>query len=151
MRLWRGSKFADLSGQGGLRVSGRWASLGSRIVYLSDHPASTLLETLVHLEVDSEDFPDTYQLLAIDIPDDIPFDTVEEGQLAPGWKDDQALTRSLGDAWLRKKQTALMRVPSAIVPASVNWLLNPAHPESALAQIAEIIRAPLDARLFRVD
>jgi RES domain-containing protein len=149
MRLWRSSEHADLSGRGGLRFSGRWHSHGARIVYLSDHPASTLLEILVHLEVDPEDVPDTYQLLAVDIPDDVRFASIEEDQLATGWRSDATLTRSLGDQWLRESQTALMRVPSAIVPASVNWLLNPAHADSANAHIAEIIRAPFDPRLLR--
>jgi RES domain-containing protein len=134
-----------------LRFSGRWHSQGTRIVYLSDHPASTLLETLVHLEVDAEDVPDTYQLLAVDIPDSIHFESIEEHQLAPRWREDEVLTRSLGDQWLRENRTALIRVPSAIVPASVNWLLNPAHADNAKARIAEIIRAPFDARLFKTS
>ena len=44
MRLWRISDFADLAGEGGLLVSGRWHSRGRRIVYLSDHPATALIE-----------------------------------------------------------------------------------------------------------
>src|SRR5579862_6752084 len=144
MRLWRISNYADLSGEGGLLVSGRWHSQGIRIVYLSDHPASTLVEFLVHLEVDSEDLPSIYQLLAVDIPDEIRFETIEEDQLVPGWRENAMLTRGLGDQWLRQNRTALMRVPSAIVPATVNWLLNPAHPDSAKAGIAEIVRAPFD-------
>ena len=149
MRLWRSSEHADLSGRGGLQFSGRWHSRGRRIVYLSDHPASTLLEMLVHLEVDPEDLPSTYQLLAVDISDNVGFESIDERHMAGEWRDNHTLTRELGDQWLRDNKTALMRVPSAIVPAAVNWLLNPAHPDSAQARIAEIIRAPLDARLFK--
>jgi RES domain-containing protein len=149
MRLWRSSEHADLSGRGGLQFPGRWHSRGRRIIYLSDHPASTLLEILVHLEIDPEDLPSTYQLLAVDIPDEIRFESIEDNRLARRWRDNNALTRELGDRWLRENRTALLRVPSAIVPAAVNWLLNPAHPDSSQARIAEIIRAPLDARLFR--
>ena len=149
MRLWRSSEHADLSGRGGLRFAGRWHSQGARIVYLSDHPAATLLETLVHLEVDPEDIPHTYQLLGVDIPDDVRFETIEADRLARGWQENVALTRSLGDRWLDGQRTALLRVPSAIVPAAVNWLLNPAHADSARARIAEIVRAPFDPRLLK--
>jgi RES domain-containing protein len=149
MRLWRSSEHADLSGRGGLQFSGRWHSRGRRIVYLSDHPASTLLEILVHLEIDPEDLPSTYQLLAVDIPDEVRFASIEDSQLAPGWRDNTAPTREFGDRWLRDNETALMRVPSAILPAAVNWLLNPAHVDATQARIAEIIRASFDARLFR--
>ena len=70
MRLWRISDHADLTGEGGLLASGRWHSRGSRIVYLADHPASALVEVLVHLEVESEDIPSSYQLVAVDLSDD---------------------------------------------------------------------------------
>jgi RES domain-containing protein len=148
MRLWRSSDHADLSGRGGLRFSGRWHSQGARIVYLSDHPAMTLLETLVHLEVEPEDVPDTFQLLAVDIPDNVHFDSIAEHQLAAGWRDNQVLTQDLGDRWLRENRTALLRVPSAIVPFATNWLLNPAHADAAHAHIAEIVQAPFDRRLL---
>jgi RES domain-containing protein len=150
MRLWRISDYANLSGEGGLRISGRWHSQGRRIVYLADHPASPLLEVLVHLEVDPEDLPDTYQLLAIDVPDDIRFESIEENQLALGWPGDETLTRGLGDRWLNERRTALLRVPSAVVPFAWNWLLNPAHADSSKVHIAEIIRAPFDPRLFKM-
>jgi RES domain-containing protein len=147
MRLWRISDHAELSGEGGLRTSGRWHSEGNRIAYLSDHPASALVEILVHLEVDPEDLPDTYQLLTVDVPDDVRFEAIEENQLVPGWRDEMH-TRGLGDRWLRENRTALLRVPSAIVPFAVNWLLNA---DSAHARVAEIVRAPFDRRLFPAD
>ena len=148
MRLWRISEHADLSGEGGLRFSGRWHSRGSRIVYLSDHPASALVESLVHLEIDREDVPDSYQLLAVDIPDDFHFASIEEKQLNAQWRAQLAETRALGDRWLRDDQAALLRVPSALVPFASNWLLNPAHADTARVRVAEIIRALFDRRLF---
>jgi RES domain-containing protein len=148
MRLWRISAHADLSGNGGLLVSGRWHRRGRRIVYLTDHPASALVEVLVHLEVDPEDLPENYHLLGIDIPDDVAFHPIDVDELAE-WEDMPDLTGILGNSWLVLNQTALARVPSAIVPATVNWLLNPAHPDAAKARIAEVLPAPFDRRLFR--
>lgn len=52
MELWRISNYADLSGEGGLRAAGRWHTRGKRIVYLTDHPASALLELLAHMDRD---------------------------------------------------------------------------------------------------
>lgn len=34
-------------------------------------PASALLEVMVHLEIDFEDLPSTYQLVEIDLPNDV--------------------------------------------------------------------------------
>ena len=69
MWLWRISNHASLSGEGGLHASGRWHARGRRVVYLADHPASALLEVMVHLEIDAEDLPSHYQLLGVDVPD----------------------------------------------------------------------------------
>ncbi len=71
MRFWRISNYADLSGEGGRLAAGRWNRLGRRIVYLAEHPALALLETLVHLEIDAEDMPNRFRLLSIDAPDGI--------------------------------------------------------------------------------
>ncbi len=151
MRLWRISTHADLSGEAGLLASGRWHSRGSRIVYLTDHPASALLEVLVHLEIDPGEFPDSYQLLAVEFPDSVPFQSIGAKELADRWRDHRQLTRDLGDRWLRENRTALLRVPSAIVPFASNWLLNPVHADSANARTAEIIQARFDRRLFGAE
>ena len=65
MRLWRISNHVDLSGEGGRRAAGRWSHQGRRVVYLAEHPALAMLETLVHLEVDVEDLPSTYRLIEV--------------------------------------------------------------------------------------
>jgi RES domain-containing protein len=67
------------------------------------------------------------------------------------WKRLPIITRGLGDEWLRSKRTALARVPSAIMPNTWNFLLNPDHPEAAETQIIEIARADYDPRLFSKD
>lgn len=148
MRLWRISAHADLSGEGGLHAAGRWHSRGNRIVYLSDHPASALVEVLVHLEVDPEDMPDSYQLCSIEVPDRVVFHSINAEDLVAGWHDQPEVTRALGDQWLRENQTAFLRVPSAIVPSALNWLLNPAHIDAASVDIIELIKVPFDPRLI---
>jgi len=145
MRLWRISNHASLSGDGGLYASGRWHNRGRRVVYLADHPASALLEVMVHLEIDAEDLPRDYQLLAVDVPDGISAAFIG---LPDGWRDDIANTRALGDAWLREGSSALFRVPSAIVPDARNYLLNPAHADAPRITIAETQRSAFDPRLM---
>jgi RES domain-containing protein len=144
MRLWRISNHATLSGEGGLHASGRWHTRGRRVVYLADHPASALIEVMVHLEIDAEDLPTHYQLLGIDVPDGIAVAHVDEGELPPTWRGDLVVTHARGDAWLTESATALLRVPSAIVPESANYLLNPAHPDAARISLASAVRAAFD-------
>lgn len=149
MRLWRISNYADLTGVGGLISSARWNSRGVHIVYLAENPAAALLERLVHLEIDANDLPISYQLLAVEIPDHLSFDTVDANELPLDWRSNDAVTRPTGDLWLRSGRTPLLRVPSAITPHTWNWLLNPRHPDAANARIVDVINAPFDMRLFR--
>jgi len=148
MRLWRISDYTDLSGEGGLKASGRWHTKGFRVVYLSDHSASALLETMVHLEIDAEDLPDDYQLLGVEVPDDLRLTSVDVSDLPADWREDQSITRAFGDNWLRAGATALMRVPSAIVPECRNYLLNPTHADVSKISISSKERAAYDPRLI---
>src|SRR4051812_2342880 len=150
MRLWRISDHTSLSGDGGLLASARWHSRGKRIVYLADHPASALLEVMVHLEVKAENMPDGFQLLKIDVPDDLAVDQPDEGELSTNWKERLSLTQKIGDAWLDQGSASLLRVPSAIVPETNNYLLNPRHADAPRIIIASAIRAAFDPRVISV-
>ena len=148
MRLWRVSNHAGLSGDGGLYASGRWHARGRRVVYLADHPASALLEVMVHLEIDTQDFPSHYQLLGVEVPDNIAATALDENELPTDWREQTTLTRARGDAWISGATSALLRVPSAIVPASTNSLLNPVHPDAARISIGSALRVAFDPRLM---
>jgi RES domain-containing protein len=148
MRLWRISNHPTLGGEGGLHASGRWHARGRRVVYLADHPASALLEVMVHFEIDAEDLPSHYQLHGVDVPDDLPVTSFDERELPTGWREQTAVIRSLGDNWLREASSALLRVPSALVPEASNYLINPAHRDAARLSIGSRTRSVFDSRLM---
>ena len=97
MNLWRISDHLDLGGVGGFKRSGRWHNRGKKVVYLSDSPSGTLLERLVHLELDPEDVPEFYTRLKVAVPDDIAIEQLDPPDTAD-WMLDEKLTRSMGDA-----------------------------------------------------
>jgi len=147
--LWRISNYEDLLGFGGLKASARWHTRGHRIVYLSTTPASALLEILVHLEIDEIHLPRFYRLLQISVPDDLAVEKQEDwGKLPKSWQKKLALTRGLGDQWLERNSSALLQVPSAVIPYTSNFLLNPPHPDAARIKITSSSRQPFDRRLL---
>ncbi len=151
MRLWRISNHADLSGEGGRLAAGRWNYLGRRVVYLAEHPALALLETLVHLELDAEDLPDRYRLLTVEAPDDVSIAELSAGQLDrdwPDWRSNAETTRSLAEGFFADAQHALLRMPSALVPEARNAMLNPAHPDARQFRIVSDVSAAFDPRLL---
>ena len=148
MRAWRIGNHATLDGGGGLRASARWHSKGRLIVYCAPNPATALLEMLVHCELEAGDLPLQYQLLKIDIPDDIPYETVALDSLPVDWRRNSSVTRRMGDAWLISGRTALLTVPSALVPETDNMLINPLHPDSGWIRIIGSQPCKLDERLI---
>jgi len=146
--VWRISNHPTLDGAGGLRTSGRWHSRGQRVVYCAPNPAAALLEILVHAEIDLEDLPASYRYLEIEIPDGLSGPTVETTALAADWASRMEVTRQVGDEWLRSLRSAILLVPSVIVPSTWNILINPRHPEAGGATITRSHTHPLDVRLL---
>ena len=145
MKLWRISDFANLSGQGGLLYSARGHSAGRPIVYCADHPAGALAEHLVHINWNL--LPDRFQLLTLEVDDNINPEQLDAESLAPGWRGNLAVTRAAGDGWLATNSSLLLRVPSVILPDVYNVLINPLHPDMLKIRIAKTESVPLDGRL----
>lgn len=148
MILWRISNYASLDGVGGLRAAARWHSQGRRIVYLATSPASAPLEALVHLELKADAVPERYQLLEIEVPDSVSRSST--ANLPAGWASSLRVTREIGDTWLAQGASALLAVPSVIVPHTESWLLNPAHADARSVFIVRAERFSYDSRLFPV-
>ena len=149
MILWRISNHASLAGNGALRASGRWHTRGRRVVYCTESPAAALLEILVHIEIDVRDLPVGYRLLKITAPHGLDVEQVDTGRLVPDWPRHVETTRALGDGWLARRSSALLKVPSAVVPETMNLLLNPSHPDAARVSIARVSDHVVDSRLLR--
>jgi RES domain-containing protein len=147
MNLWRISNHHELTGKGGLIASGRWHTRGVPIVYLAESPTAALLENLVHLEISERKVPEIYTLLEVAVPDDLAVYNIRPA--IADWRQNQHLTRELGNAWLAARETLLAKVPSAVAPRTWNFLLNPAHDASARVRIASVSKQRFDTRLFK--
>ena len=148
MILWRVSNYKTLDGVGGLYVSGRWHSKGHPVVYCTLNPATALLETLIHLEIDSEDRPERFQVLRIEGPDTLSIEAIEGNALPSNWAEDIASTQNVGDRWLSERRSLLLKVPSVLIPETWNVLVNPQHAEANLLKIAMTYEHAFDARLL---
>jgi|ERR1041385_1429400 len=146
MLLWRINRHPDLSGEGGLRASGRWYDRGIHVVYLAETPAGALLESCVH--TCSNNIPPTYTLLAIAVPDDISIEALYVAIQPPDWVDQPEQTRRAGTEWLRSSVPPCCE-PSALVPATFNVILNPLHPDAKGLRIEARYGYPFDPRLKR--
>src|SRR4051812_20644311 len=106
---------------------------------------------MVHLEIDFEDLPTTYQLLGVDVPDNLAVETVSAAdmeRISRDWADDPRVTRGLLQPWFDEARTAIVSVPSVIVPFAQNYVINPRHKDAAHIRVAHVARYPHDPRLF---
>jgi RES domain-containing protein len=144
MTLWRISRHRDLSGAGGLKAPGRWHSAGQPVVYLASSPSAALLEVRVHTS--ANDVPPEFTLLKIEGPD-AKVAGITFNDLPEDWSSRLEVTRNLGTAWLEKKESFVLKIPSTIVPETANFLFNPMHRDAKKFRIAEVFSYPFDARL----
>src|SRR5580658_4058284 len=122
MILWRISNYETLDGVGGLLVSARWHTKGHPVVYCALNPATALLETLVHIEIDSEDRPERFHVLRIEGLDWLSMEKADVDSLPLNWAEDIGATQAIGDNWLAQGRSLLFQVPSVIVPETWNVL-----------------------------
>lgn len=142
--------YADLSGRGGLMSDGRWHSAGREVTYAADTPALAVLEVLVHFDLTASLFYDDFVMMTLRWPPTVRQRTIEVPDLPEGWatRDGERFCRAMGDAWLSSGETALLFVPSAVMPLETNVLLNPRHPDSSEIEIVDIVGFSLDPRLL---
>jgi RES domain-containing protein len=148
VNLWRLSNYADLAGRGGMRAPGRWHSVGQPIVYLAEHPACCLLEALAH-DLRLAELPPQARWLEAAVDPSVTIETA--AALPAGWVTDVSLTRRVGDAWLRSRSTALLKVPSTHSPGTPIYLLNPRHPDAARIGVVRVLAHPPDPVLMPAE
>ena len=154
--LWRIVPGSDavraMSGSGGMTNSGRWHTRGRLVVYLATTPSLAMLEILVNTTSQQLSARD-YHLMEVQLPGDSA-EVLDLTQLPRGWNhpDRVQATADLGDAWIGRRESVALRVPSAVVPLDVqalehNYLINPLHPRWGEHVVTRTLQLPFDARL----
>jgi RES domain-containing protein len=143
----------DLSGSGAAVTGGRWNEKGAAMIYAAESRSLACLETLVHLAAGG--LPLNRYLVELSIPDGVWAAAQREtaASLPVGWDAAPASRASIsfGTAWLRSGRSAVLVIPSAIVPEECCVLVNPAHPDSTGIGAVKSRRWLYDPRLTRAS
>lgn len=129
----------------------RWNSLNTRMVYTSGSRALATLEVAVHLDI-HEDLPNDRYYVEIEIPDSVQILELYQEDLPDDWNAKPPLitTQIIGDAFIREGSAAVLKVPSSIVPAEFNYLINPLHKDIERIKIFSTEKIIFDTRLRKV-
>ncbi len=143
-RIVRRARVDDAyTGEGARLYGGRWNSPGTAIVYASDSLALAALETLTsifpRISIDHVCFEITFDSRLVETVESVP----------DGWDRRPAspLTQHIGDLWATELRTAILSIPSILIPSQRTYLLNPKHPDFSKITIGPMRPFPFDPRL----
>lgn len=106
-----------------------------------------MLETLVNLE-DEKTLLESYVIFEISIPHNLI--QALKTDLPDGWRENPPtmVSRAIGDSWISSGSSVALVVPSAVIPAEQNFLVNPTHPDFKEILVEGPFDIELDHRLI---
>jgi RES domain-containing protein len=151
VRVWRIAikRFQRFDGEGARRYGGRWNHPGNTIVYAAGSLSLAALELFVHVDTDLA--PANLVAIPADVPDTVRIETIDAADLPRNWRAYPApeALKDIGTAWAVKGSSAVMAVPSALIPTERNYLLNPKHRDFKRVRIGKSIPFRFDPRMWK--
>ena len=136
-------------GEGARLEGGRWNPKGVPVVYLSDHPALATIETFVHLKNAATKIE--FVMFRVEIPAEVSVLELPVATLPASWRDEPPTleTMAVGERWVREGKSAILKIPSVLVPVAANFVLNPRHPEAAKVRTDQGEKFSFDPRMWK--
>jgi len=153
MLVWRVSKAGyageAFNGEGAARWGGRWNGPDYEVVYTSETLSLAALEYFVNMEPGT--VPADVVAVTAEIPESVKILSLRLEDVPGDWRAYPAppSTRRIGMAWLEKRESAVLAVPSVVIPSERNYLLNPAHPQFRKVRVGKPERFGFDSRMWK--
>jgi RES domain-containing protein len=134
------------SGEAARIFEGRWNSAVVRMVYCSENLALAALEILVHTR--PVRMLDKFRAFRISFDESL-MEVVDLKKLPKAWnaQPPSLVSKQIGDDWIKSGRSAVLALPSALVPLERTFLLNPKHPDFEKIKIKDMGDFVLDPRL----
>lgn len=135
------------TGEGARLYGGRWNPKGYPIVYTAESRSLALLEMLVQ----DDPLRANYVLVPAHIPNDLSITTIQTQELPEDWRNlsTRDALQTIGKDWLTSMRSAILSVPSAVLPAERNYLINPNHPDVQNIMLGSPESLQTDMRLYK--
>ncbi|HUF67165.1 MAG TPA: RES family NAD+ phosphorylase [Longimicrobiales bacterium] len=135
-------------GEGARIFDGRWNSPGVSVVYTAETRALATLEVLAGLGSVSALKP--YVLIPVTFDENL-VESFNVAALPARWRESPPTReiQALGDQWAHEGRSAVLKVPSVVIPEESNYILNPAHSDFRLIKRGEPGDLQFDPRLVR--
>jgi len=137
------------SGEGARLYGGRWNRRGTPVVYAADSLALAALEQFVHLA--GRHVAIRFVSFRVEIPVGLAVEILGAGEIPRNWRQEPPPdeTKDIGSAWAKRATSAVLRVPSVIVPVEHDYVLNSFHQDFARIQVSNPEPFGFDPRLWK--
>jgi RES domain-containing protein len=110
-------------------LPGRWNGAGRKVIYCAESIALAFLENMVRRQ--GVGFNHDFKTMILEVPDDASILSVETSLLPKGWRvfTDYSKCQPIGNDWYDEGNYLLLKVPSAVLPQSYNYVINSLHPD----------------------
>jgi RES domain-containing protein len=139
------------TGDGARLGGGRWNHTGTPVVYVSESLSLAALELYVHFTRKDIKLSKSLYAIPVDIPDSLKIAEVSIKDLHQDWRvsPPSDSTKGIGTDWSQKGTSAVLRVPSAVIPEEYNLVLNPKHADFKKIKIGKPQPFTLDKRVWK--
>ncbi len=131
-------------------LKGRWNSEGKNVIYASESIPVAFLESMVRRQ--GVGFNADFRIMIIDIPEKTGISTINISDLKEGWRDPGSYNacQIIGDRWYDEAKTMVLKVPSAVLPESSNFVINTEFPDFHLIKLVGITDLVPDERIEEI-
>ncbi|MFC5283807.1 RES family NAD+ phosphorylase [Pedobacter alpinus] len=131
--------------------AGRWNSEGEGMIYTGGSASLSCLEVLAHKSGAALN-SGKFSMAVISFDDSLLVEEIKLEKLQKLNKEwfkvlHYPITQKLGNEWLFNQNSAVLKVPSAIVDREYNYLLNPQHPDFSKIKVLDVKPFDFDTRL----
>ncbi|HMO61717.1 MAG TPA: RES family NAD+ phosphorylase [Ferruginibacter sp.] len=125
----------------------RWNSKGRYVIYTAESRALACLENLVHRSGEGDNR--LYKVMLITIPASVKVEVIDISKLKKDWfvMEQYPYCQSIGNDWLQKQQSAILKVPSVVIKKEYNYLINPQHPDFKKIKLSATEDFDFDSRI----
>ncbi|MDL2123236.1 MAG: RES family NAD+ phosphorylase [Deltaproteobacteria bacterium] len=125
---------------GSRRYGGRWNYKGIGVVYVSDSLALAAFEIIVHAA--SYQALRDYVSIKVIFPKALVVDVNDIARLPKDWQADSPpiKLKETGKIWYFDQISAVLKVPSTIIPTECNYVLNPGHPGFKKVAVKPVVK-----------
>lgn len=144
-RICKSQYANDISGIGARLTGGRWNSIGISILYTSENSALSAFELATHIGLSI--LPNDLCVVTFEILNNLVIEEVKNlpndwNTIPPNYQ-----TKEIGDNFIRRCETPILKVPSVVIKGAYNYLINPNHRESQQIKTKDIDPFSFDQRL----